>query len=335
MLSISVIVPVRNEAASIEATLRMLLTQDYPKHSYEVIVADGVSTDDTVPIVRRLQGEFEQLKLVFNPARWSSAGRNAAIRHAVGDVVVVVDGHCGVPDRDYLYNLAEAFDQSRAMTLGRPQPLDAPNPTPFQEAVSAARSSRLGHNPDSDIYSDRAKFVRPQSTAIAYRREVFTRIGLFDESFDACEDVELNQRVDEAGFDCWFTPTIEIEYHPRRTWRALVNQLGRYGCGRARLAIKNPKSLTLPALVPPLWLVGIVLGAAAALLSTTLAIAYVAMLAMYAGAILGVSAKLARTVSLAAAVRLPLVFVGIHLGFALGFLGEARRRAIRVATMST
>lgn len=331
MLSISVIVPVRNEAASIETTLRMLLTQHYPEHSYEVIVADGVSTDDTVPIVRRLQGEFEQLKLVFNPARWSSAGRNTAIRHAVGDAIVVVDGHCGVPDRDYLANLAEAFETSGAMTLGRPQPLEAPNPTPFQEAVSAARSSRLGHNPDSDIYSDQAKFVRPQSTAVAYRREVFARIGLFDQSFDACEDVELNQRVDDAGFSCYFTPTIKIEYHPRRTWLALVTQLGRYGCGRARLALKNPKSLTLPALVPPLWFAGVVLGFVAALLSTYLAIAYVAVLAVYLVAILGVSAKLARTMRATAALRLPLVFVGIHLGFALGFLGEAKRRALRLS----
>ena len=331
MLSISVIVPVRNEAASIESTLRMLLTQHYPDHAYEVIVADGVSTDDTVPIVRRLQGEFRQLKLVFNPARWSSAGRNTAVRHAVGDAIVVVDGHCGVPDRDYLHNIAEAFERSGAMTLGRPQPLDAPNPTPFQEAVSAARSSRLGHNPDSDIYSDQPKFVRPQSTAVAYRREVFARIGLFDESFDACEDVELNQRVDEAGFDCWFTPTIKIEYHPRRTWTALVRQLGRYGCGRARLARKNPKSLTLPALVPPLWLMGVVLGAGAALVSTSLAVVYLVVLAVYVAAILGVSLKLARSLRPAAALRLPLVFVGIHLGFALGFLGEATRRARRTA----
>jgi len=331
MLSISVIVPVRNEAASIESTLRMLLTQRYPEHAYEVIVADGVSTDDTVPIVRRLQGEFEQLKLVFNPAQWSSAGRNTAVRHAVGDAIVIVDGHCGVPDRDYLNHLAEAFERSGAATLGRPQPLDAPNPTPFQEAVSAARSSRLGHNPDSDIYSDQPKFVRPQSTAVAYRREVFARIGLFDQSFDACEDVELNQRVDEAGFDCWFAPTLEIEYQPRSTWPALVKQLGRYGCGRARLALKNPKSLTMPALVPPLWLLGVVLGAGAALASPLLAWVYVAVLALYAAAIFGVSIQLARTLRPSAAVQLPLVFIGIHLGFALGFLGELKRRALRTA----
>src|SRR5262245_41584896 len=156
MPSVSVIVPVRNEAQSIERTLRSLLTQDFPREQFEVIVADGASTDETVPIIRQLQGEFPNLKLVFNPRRLSSAGRNVASRHAAKDIAVIVDGHCHIPDRNYLKNLAAAFEKSGADCLGRPQPLDIPNPSPFQQAVSVARSSRLGHNPGSDIYSDRA-----------------------------------------------------------------------------------------------------------------------------------------------------------------------------------
>src|SRR6187402_1837014 len=133
--SVSVVVPVRNEAKAIEPALRTLLTQDFPAEKFEVIVADGGSEDATVPIVRRLQAEFANLKLVYNPGRLSSAGRNTAIRHATKDVAVIVDGHCHIPDRNYLKNLAAAFDASGADSLGRPQPLDIPNPTPFQLAV--------------------------------------------------------------------------------------------------------------------------------------------------------------------------------------------------------
>ena len=186
---------------------------------------------------------------------FASAGRNTAIRHATKDVVVIVDGHCHVPDREYLTKLSEAFAASKADCLGRPQPLDVPNPTAFQRAVSAARSSRLGHNPDSDIYSNEAKFVPPQSTAVAYARSVFASVGLFDQEFDACEDVEFNERVHAAGLTCYFTPAVKIVYEPRGSVRALFYQLGRYGSGRAKLACKHPKSLSLPALVPPLWAV--------------------------------------------------------------------------------
>ena len=261
MPSVSVIVPVRNEATSIEPTLRSLLTQDFPRGQFEVIVADGASTDETVPVVRRLQGEFPNLKLVYNAGRFSSAGRNTALRHATKDVAVVVDGHCQVPDRHYLRHLCDAFAASGADSLGRPQPLDAPDPTPFQQAVSAARASRLGHNPESDIFSDEAKFVPPQSTAVAYTRAVFHAIGLFDQSFDACEDVEFNHRVHAAGLTCYFSPAVKVVYHPRGDWPALFYQLSRYGMGRARLAFKHPGSLTLPALVPPLWVLWLVLGA--------------------------------------------------------------------------
>ena len=327
MPSVSVIVPVRNESRSIEHTLRLLLTQEFPRDEFEVIVADGVSTDDTVPIVRRLQAEFANLKLVFNCEKLSSAGRNTAIRHATKDVVVIVDGHCHVPDREYLRKLSDAFEASKADCLGRPQPLDVENPSPFQRAVSAARSSRLGHNPDSDIYSNEAKFVPPQSTAVAYARNVFHTIGLFDQEFDACEDVEFNERVHAAGLTCYFTPAVKIVYEPRGSFRALFYQLGRYGGGRAKLAAKHPKSLSLPALVPPLWAVWVIAAGLLGAVVPYLAWVWLASVALYATVLLGAGAVLGRGKPLAVAVRIPVVFVAIHFGFAWGFWKEIAKQA--------
>ncbi len=326
MPSVSVIVPVRNESRSIEQTLRSLLNQEFPADQFEVIVADGVSTDDTVRTVRRLQGEFPNLKLVFNSGRFSSAGRNTAIRHATMDLAVVVDGHCHVPDRQYLRNVSDAFEASGAASLGRPQPLDAANPSLFQQAVSAARHSRLGHNPESDIFSDEAKFVPPQSTAVAYRREVFHTIGLFDQAFDACEDVEFNQRVDSAGLSCFFSPSVKVAYHPRGNLRGLFFQLARYGMGRARLAAKHPHSLSLPALVPPLWVVWLVIGGLLSLAVPYLGWLWAASLAFYLAVLAGASIVLAHGQARGVGLRIPLVFLGIHFGFAWGFLQEVRRQ---------
>lgn len=329
MPSVSVIVPVRNEARSIEPTLRSLLTQEFPPDQFEVIVADGCSTDETVPIIRRLQAEFPNLHLVFNAGRFSSAGRNTALRLASKDVAVIVDGHCHVPDRNYLRNISEAFATSGADSLGRPQPLDAPNPTPFQQAVSAARSSRLGHNPESDIFSDEAKFVPPQSTAVAYTRAVFHRIGLFDQTFDACEDVEFNVRVHAAGLTCYFTPNVKVVYHPRDHLAGLFHQLGRYGMGRARLAFKHPASLTLPALVPPLWVLWVVSGAVASLFVPYLGWLWLGSIALYFSVLGGAAVVLSRGKPRGVGRRIPLVFAGIHCGFAWGFLKESWRQLSR------
>lgn len=327
MPSVSVLVPVLNEARAIEPALRTLLTQDFPADRFEVIVADGGSADATVPIVRRLQGEFPNLRLVFNPGRLSSAGRNAALRHARMDVAVVVDGHCTVPDRQYLRHVSEAFAASGADSLGRPQPLAAPDPTPFQRAVSAARASRLGHNPDSDIFSDQPKFVPPQSTAVAYTRAVFHRVGFFDERFDACEDVEFNHRVDQAGLTCYFTPAAKVVYHPRASFGAVFKQLGRYGAGRARLAFKDPGSLTPPAVVPPLWAVWALLGWALALAVPYAGWVWVGSLLLYAAVLGGAGLVLSRGLPRGVGRRIPLVLVGIHFGFAWGFAREVARQA--------
>jgi succinoglycan biosynthesis protein ExoA len=320
--AVSVIVPVRNESQSIESTLRSLLTQDFPRDQFEVIVADGGSDDDTVIRVRRLQDEFPNLKLVFNPVRYSSGGRNAGVRLSKGEFTVIVDGHCHVPDRHYLTHLVSAFETSGADCLGRPQPLDVPHPTAFQSAVAIARASRLGHNPESDIYSHDAKFVEPQSTAVAYRRKVFHTIGVFDPRFDACEDVEFNQRVHDAGLSCYFTPTVTIVYHPRKSLSGLFSQLSRYGMGRARLAKKWPRSLTIPALVPPTWAVWLVIGLFAAMLSPMMAWVYAGLFAMYALVIVAGSVWLGRSQTWAIRTRLPVVLLGIHFGFAWGFLRE-------------
>lgn len=326
MPSVSVIVPVRNESRSIEHTLRALLTQDFPRDQYEVIVADGASTDQTVPIVRRLQAEFSNLKLVYNPGRFSSAGRNTALRHAAKDVAVVVDGHCQVPDQAYLRNVADAFAASGADSLGRPQPLATERPTLFQQAVAAARHSRLGHNPESDIFSDEAKFVPPQSTAVAYTRNVFHTIGLFDQAFDACEDVEFNHRVHAAGLTCYFTPTVKVGYHPRASLPALFYQLARYGMGRARLAFKHPGSLSVPALVPPLWMLWIVVGGLLSLIVPYLGWVWAASVGLYLLVLTGAAVVLSRGQPRGVGRRVPLVFVGIHCGFAWGFLKEVARQ---------
>jgi glycosyltransferase involved in cell wall biosynthesis len=327
MQTVSVIVPVRNESRSIEPTLRSLLTQEFPREAFEVIVADGCSTDDTVPIVRRLQGEFPNLKLVFNPGRFSSAGRNTALRHATKDVAVIVDGHCQLPDRHYLRNVSDAFAVSGADCLGRPQPLGSPSPTPFQQAVSVARSSRLGHNPDSDIFSDVPKFIPPQNTAVAYTRTVFHRVGLFDERFDACEDVEYNERVHAAGLTCYFAPSVKVIYHPRRDLAGLFYQLSRYGMGRARLAFKHPRSLTLPALVPPAWLAWLVLGGVMSLFVPGLGWAWLAGVALYLAVLCAAGVMLTRGRPFGVTRRVPLVFAGIHCGFAWGFLKEVAGQA--------
>jgi succinoglycan biosynthesis protein ExoA len=273
---------------------------------------------------------YPNLRLLNNPGRLSSAGRNRAIEAARGDIVVVIDGHCDLQNPHYLRDLADAFARSGAECIGRPQPLDLEQATPLQRAIAAARSSRLGHQPDSHIYSGAEGFVPPESVAVAYRRWVFEKVGLFDESFDACEDVEFNHRVAGAGLRCFFTPRVKVHYHPRASLGGLFGQLARYGRGRVRLLRKHPDTFSMACFVPGAFLLGLLLGPLLGLLSSWLLLVYAGVVSLYA---------LTVTVAcLGCAVGprdrallpwLPLVFVTIHLGAGWGIVTEliaGRRR---------
>ena len=321
---LSVIVPVLNEAAFIGETLDQLLAQRYDPRRCEILVADGGSTDGTRAIVGGYARRYPRVRLLENEGRLSSAGRNVAVRTARGEIVLLMDGHCRIDDPWHLAEAASAFARSGADCLGRPQSLDLTGATALQRAVAAARSSGFGHHPSSHIYSDREGFVPPQSVAVAYRRSVFETVGLFDEAFDACEDVEFNHRAARAGMRCYFTPRVRVFYHPRATLAGLFRQMSRYGKGRVRLLRKHPDSFSPAVFLPAAFLCGVALGPLTALCHPLLAAAYAAALALYALAVLWFSVALSvRRRDAALLPLLPLVFAAIHAGAGWGVLSEA------------
>ena len=320
---ISVVMPVRNEAGYIERTLGQLLAQRYDPSHFEILVVDGQSTDETCDKVRALAKKHAHLRLLSNPKRLSSAARNIGVKAARGELILIVDGHCELESNQLLRNVAATFEQSGADCLGRPQPLDVSDATRQQKAIAAARSSRLGHHPDSFIYSGDAQFVPAHSVAVAYRKSVFDQIGYFDEEFDACEDVEFNTRIDQAGLRCFLTPEITVRYHPRHSLWGLFRQLVRYGRGRVRLFRKHRDTLTIRTLLPAFFVAGCVIGAVAMWFSQTIAAIYLSTLAVYLFLVITASISIAiRERDPLSLFLLPLVFVTIHVSAGVGILLE-------------
>ncbi|MBI2826659.1 MAG: glycosyltransferase [Planctomycetia bacterium] len=331
---VSVIVPVRNEERFIGRTLDALLAQEFPEDASEILVVDGQSTDRTVHVVRQYAADHARIRLLDNPKQWSSAARNLAIAASHGAFILVVDGHCELTDRNYLKKLVDAFTRSGADCVGRPQPLDVSGATPLQRAIAAARNSPLGHHPDSYIYSQTGGIVPAHSVAVAYRREVFDKVGVFDERFDACEDVELNHRIDRAGLRCFLSPDIALNYVPRGTLRALFRQLARYGKGRVRLARKHPDTISLSTFLPVMLVLALLAAPGIGWLVPFGPAITLALAGTYAVAVLaGSGMAMAQCDSPRALAWIPLVFPTIHVGAGCGMLYELffpRRTAAHV-----
>ncbi|MEZ7196687.1 glycosyltransferase family 2 protein [Pseudodesulfovibrio karagichevae] len=325
---ITVVIPVYNEERFIGETLEQLIHQDYPEAAYEILVCDGGSTDRTRESVREIAAGHPAVRLLDNPGRRSSSGRNVGFKSGRGDYFVVIDGHCSIPSVTLLRDIAAAFEKSGADALGRAQPLAPEGISVFQRAVALARAARIGHGGDSLIYSDHAGFISPVSNGAMYRKEVFGAVGYVDELFDACEDVEFNYRVEKAGLTAFMSPELAVLYYPRESLGGLYRQMRRYGEGRCRLWRKHPETLSLNTLVPPVF-AGAVLAACCLAVAVTAGLLpawtlWPAVLGFGAYALLVAIQTVAscREAGWRYARYLPGIFFVIHFGLGIGFLKE-------------
>lgn len=207
-----------------------------------------------------------------------------------------------------------------ALCLSRPQPLTAANPRTLQAVIAHARATRIGHGADSTIYDTSARgWVNPSSSGAAYRRSLIERVGRYDESFDACEDVEFNHRIGQLGVQAWLCPEARVDYAARADLRGLWRQMVRYGRGRIRLGRKHPEARSLAQALPALWLAWLPL----ALLGTVFAhgawrVASAAGLVLYAAVIAAWSAALAWRHGWRHLAVAPVVYFVIHAGLGAG-----------------
>lgn len=318
---VTAVIPIRNEAEYISRTLDQVLDQDLTRVELEVIVVDGESTDGSWEIVMQYVDRDPRVRLVSNPRRLSSAARNLGIGLATGDYIVIVDGHCEIPSRRYFIDLVEAFESSGADCLGRPQPQEVMKASPLQRAIALARSSRLGHHPESFIYTDQPQFVPAKSVAVAYRRGVFDMVGIFDENFDAHEDGEFNYRCDRAGLKCFLDPRLTIKYFPRTTLTGLFKQMVRYGRGRVRFARKHPGNWGLGMLIPAALVVYLALGAVVSCAISQAWVLYALGLVVYASALSATAAVSAwKTRNVWMLCQIPAVLATVHIAAGVGTL---------------
>jgi len=317
----SVIMPVRNEAGFIRRSLAAVLDQDYPSGLMEVIVADGLSKYGTRDAVREMMGRHPNLRLVDNPLRIVSTGLNRAIREAKGDVIVRVDGHTLV-DRDYVSQCVTALRRSSADNVGGP--MRAGGEGRFGRAVAVATSSRFGVGGARFHYSDDEEWVDTVYMG-AWRREVFDRIGLFDEEMVRDQDDELNYRLLDHGGRILLCPRIRSCYTVRGAPHALWRQYFQYGYWKVRVIQKHPRQVRLRQLVPPAFAAVLAGSVIAACLAPRAALLWGAVPASYTVANLLVSIVSARHAGWSILPGLPLAFAILHLSYGLGFLAGLAR----------
>lgn len=313
---VTVIMPIRNEAAFIKQGLGAVLAQDYPAERMEVIIADGMSDDGTREIVQAMQAQYSNLRLIDNPGKIVPTALNAAIAQARGDVMVRVDGHTIIAP-DYVRECIAALKRSGADNVGGR--MDAVNETPFGRAVALATSSPFGVGGARFHYSNEEEWVDTVYMG-AWRRDVFERIGLFDEEQVRNQDDEFNYRLLAQGGKILLSPRIKSQYYSRSTLRSLWKQYFQYGYWKVRVMQKHPRQMRPRQFAPPALAGALTIGLAAAPFSKTARRLFAGVAGLYLTANLLASVLTARKGGVRSLPLLPPTFATLHLAYGLGFL---------------
>ena len=244
--AVTVVVPCRNERREIESAVQSILSQESPPGGFEVIVADGMSDDGTRSILSKLSGENYQLRIVDNPAGIVPTALNNAIRQARGNIIIRMDAHTTYAP-DYIRRCVEVLTETAADNVGGPWV--ARGKGRVGRAISAAFGSPFcaggarGHDPN---------YSGPVDTVYlgCWRREVFKKIGSFDEELVRNQDDEFNLRLTRAGGKIWQSSKIKSWYTPRDSVAALFRQYVQYGYWKVRVIQKHKAPASFRHLVP-------------------------------------------------------------------------------------
>ncbi|WP_406286096.1 glycosyltransferase family 2 protein [Embleya sp. NBC_00896] len=320
--SVSVIMPVLNEARHLEEAVGRVLAQDYPGE-IEVVIALGPSTDDTDAIAARLVARDPRVHTVPNPTGRTPSALNAAIGASKHPVVVRVDGH-GILPAGYISTAVRLLAETGAANVGGL--MHAEGTTPYEEAVARAMTSKLGVG--------NARFhtgggAGPSDTVYlgVFRREVLEELGGYNEEFERAQDWELNYRIRQAGYLIWFSPELKVSYRPRPTTKALAKQYYNYGRWRRVVSRHHQGSVNLRYLAPPAALAAVAAGAVVGLSGRK---AGWLLPGGYAAGILAGAAWEGRDLRPNALVRLPGVLATMHGSWGAGFLTSPKSLADRV-----
>ena len=233
---ISVVVAVRNERQHIKKCLTSLFRQDYD--GYEVIVVDGMSDDGTYELLQELQKDYN-FKLLRNEKKNAAAGRNIGIKEARGEAIAFIDGDA-VAAEDWLKNIKKAFEESGAAAVGGPDLV--PADSGYKERVIAyvmtsplARGGKL--NPSTQhTMMDKKRYVEHIPTCnLCIKKEIFEKVGLFDENFVKGQDLELNFRIRSAGYRIFYSPSIKVVHYRKQHIRHFARQI--YKWAKAKVAV--------------------------------------------------------------------------------------------------
>jgi GT2 family glycosyltransferase len=251
MITISVIIPCRNEVKYIEECIHAIyfnvLEDDV---NLNVIVVDGISDDGTRNLLTKLQIQFSNLHIVDNEKQLTPFAFNLGIKHQNADFYQIV-GARQILSKNYIQKSIEVFRQDDSVwCVGGAVDNVYVNYT--GEMIARAMSTSFGMGLGNFRTLEKSSYTDTVGTPM-YSAKVFEKIGFFDQDLVRNQDDDFNYRLTKAGGEIWFESQIKLKYYVRGSFKDLFRQFFQYGYWKVFVNKKHKSVTTLRQLVPPLF----------------------------------------------------------------------------------
>ncbi len=316
MPTISIIIPCWNEKDHIASCVESILAQE-DLEDCEVLVVDGMSADGTRDILNDIAADEPRLQVLDNPSRTTPAALNLGIKTSRGQFIAILGAHAKYA-RNYL-KMCVMLLQEHPEVCCAGGPIISEGKGFFGQAVAEAMSHPVGvgnakHRlPNYEGYAEGACFPM-------FRKEVFEKVGMFDEQFVYTEDDELNYRLAQHGEKVFISPRAQCIYFVRETPLRLFQQYFRYGAARVTVLRKYRVPASFRQIVAPTF-IGFMLtslGVGLWLPAPWKWLAFMAPL-FYLSVLLTVAGRIIPRRGWRVAALFPLAAVTMHTAYAVGF----------------
>lgn len=277
---VSVIIPARNEEKFIEKCIESFLTCDYPKELIEVIVVDGMSEDGTRKIVREFSERDIRVLLVNNEKKITPVAMNLGVKASKGEYIFFSGAHSEMRS-DYISKCIRHALETGADNVGGIMKTEPRISSTVGIAISKVLSSPLGVG-GAKFRTGVTKPIEVDTVPFGcYKREVFDRIGYFNEKLVRNQDIEFNLRLKRAGGKIVLFPDIELTYYARSTYRDLSKN--NFENGFWVIAAKKYAEVPYSKrhLVPLMFVLFLLLGFLISLVVTYFLFVYISLLVTY------------------------------------------------------
>ena len=315
MKKVSIIIPCRNEEKFIEECINSIIKQSYGFGNIEIIVCDGLSDDKTCQIVDKYCKKYSQIKLLKNEKKITPSGMNLGIRNSTGDIIILFGAHSYMSE-NYIELCVRNFENSDASCVGGT--VINISDTDTSKAISYSMSSPFGVGNALFRYSTKKQFVDTVGFG-AYKKEVYNKIGLFDEEFVRNQDDELNLRLAEAGGKILLDPEMVSYYYTRGSFKKLWRQYYQYGFWKVRVIQKHKRPASIRHLIPVTFVTGVILGGILSIFFKPILYIYLAVLLFYLAFSFIFAAKASKG-EYKLVPKIILSFIILHISYGLGFL---------------